>query len=465
MAAIKKGFYFAAALATYVGIYSLFGANVLSPVSAKDDDDIHQQIELFSDVLSIVQRDYVETVSNQKLIEGAVKGMLTTLDPHSGYLSREFYSELQVETSGRFGGLGIEITVKDNMIVVVSPIEDSPAEKAGIQAGDAIVKIDGQFTKDLSLVEAVKKMRGPRGSEIKLSVYRKGVTDLIDVKLERDEIKVKSVRSRYLGDGYGYVRLSQFQEESSSDLIKHLEKLKSKAPNSDLSGLVLDLRNNPGGLLPQAVKIGDLFLNEGIIVYTDGRVDEQRKKYFAHRPGTEPNYPMIVLVNGGSASASEIVAGALKDHGRALILGTKTFGKGSVQTIMPLENGGALRLTTALYYTKSGRSLQAYGVDPDIIMEEPQPKVEETQNVGSKLETRIRESELPGAITNPSGIKENGAQKDGAAPNASLPIKVRKSIETAELAEIFESDPVLARALELLKTFSIFKGDKAAVLG
>lgn len=449
-------------LAAVVALWA--SARFVEEVSARDASDggLYGELKVFTDVLSIVQRDYVDKVETKKLVEGAIKGMVSALDPHSGYLTPDFYNELQVETTGEFGGLGIEITVKDNLLVVVSPIEGSPAEKAGVLSGDAIIKINGEFTKELSLVDAVKKMRGPKGSPITISVFRKGSPDLLNLTVVRDNIKVRSVRSRYLGDGFGYVRLSQFQENTADELEKALDRMKKQTVAGDLAGLIVDLRNNPGGLLTQAIRVSDLFLTEGIIVYTDGRVEEQKKKYFAHRPGTEKDYPIIALVNGGSASASEIVAGALKDHGRALILGNKTFGKGSVQTILPLENGGALRLTTALYYTKSGRSLQAFGVEPDIVMDDAPPQVEpETPAppVNGALE-RIRESDLPGAISNPTGLKEGAGKGKGKVPEVSLPVVKKRDVETDELKDLLASDPQLQRAFELLKTFNIFQGER-----
>lgn len=456
--------------ASLVLIILLDGAR-LQTVSAKEKSDLLSELKIFTDVLSIVQRDYVESVDEKKLVEGAIKGMLSTLDPHSGYLSPEFYNELQVETSGEFGGLGIEITLKDNLLLVVSPIEGSPAEAAGIQPGDAIIKIDGKFTKDLSLVDAVQQMRGPKGTPITISVYRKGFSELKNVTITRDVIKVKSVKGRYLKDGFGLVRVSQFQENTATELKDALKRMKAQSPSSELAGLVLDFRNNPGGLLNQAIMVSDLFLNEGLIVYTDGRVEGQKKKFFAQGRNTEPNYPIVVLVNGGSASASEIVAGALKDHGRGLILGTKTFGKGSVQTILPLDNSGALRLTTALYYTKSGRSIQATGIEPDIVMEEKlAEEVDESLSTKpgekkSKDNARtIRESDLPGAISNPSGLKEE-EQRRLEEEKATLQKAARlKNIETADLGELLESDTQLERAFDLLKSYNIFQKDRPGAI-
>ncbi len=442
----------------FLGAILLFGTKNVSDVVANEKGPDLDQLKLFADVISIVQRDYVETVSTKKLVEGAVKGMLTTLDPHSAFLTSDYYKELQVETTGEFGGLGIEITVKDGLLIVVAPIEGSPAERSGIKPGDAIIKIEGKFTKNLSLLDAVRQMRGQKGEPISISVLRKGAADLIDVTIIRDVIKVKSVKSRYLENGFGYLRLSQFQENSGNEVKLALDKIKKKASNGELSGLILDLRNNPGGLLTQAIQVSDLFLQEGVIVYTDGRVEDQKKKFFAHARGTEVDYPLVVLVNEGSASASEIVAGALKDHGRALIIGSRTFGKGSVQTVLPLYSGAALRLTTALYYTKSGRSIQATGIEPDIEVKE-----EEKKELPALDGERVRESDLPGAIENPSGrkIDKNKNPKKGMVATE---LPVAKDIETMDLTEFLTSDYVLKRALEILKTYNIFKNKEPVTL-
>lgn len=441
-----------------LGFALLIGGN-LGEVSAKEKGggSLYEQLKVFTDVLAIVQRDYVREVENKQLVEGAIKGMLTTLDPHSGYLDPDFYQDLQVQTKGEFGGLGIEITIRDGLLIVVAPMEGSPAERAGIRSGDAIVKIEGKFTKEFSLVDAVKRLRGPKGTPITISLSRKGQPDLIDVTLLRDNIQVRSVRTRFLGDGFGYVRINQFMEKTFDDLKAGLRSLRAES-KSDLRGLVLDVRNNPGGLLTQAIKVTDMFLKEGVIVYTDGRVEAQKQKFFAHARDTEPGYPIVVLVNGGSASASEILAGALKDHGRALILGTQTFGKGSVQTITPLENGGALTLTTALYYTKSGNSIQATGVKPDIEVAGPEDGVE-TASSTPKQSLRVRESDLPGAITNPTNGDQGGSpmhhlNRVPAAPEEGAVINP----ESEDLGTWLGRDPQLQKGLDLLKTFNIFKG-------
>ncbi|NMC62617.1 MAG: S41 family peptidase, partial [SAR324 cluster bacterium] len=343
----------------------------------KNDSSLFDELKLFTDVLAIVQRDYVQQVDPKKLVEGAIKGMLSNLDPHSGYLDPEFYKELQVQTTGEFGGLGIEITIREGMLIVVAPMAGSPAELAGVKPGDLIIKIDDKFTRDLTLVDAVRKLRGPKGTTVTIAVQRQGSKGLLEYTIKRDNIVVESVFKRVLDGDYGYVRLTQFMEKTGDDLKKALKFLKEQTSSGDLKGLILDLRNNPGGLLNQAVSVSDLFLKEGIIVYTDGRIESQKQKYYAHERGTEPDYPIVAIVNGGSASAAEIVAAALKDHGRAVIVGTQTFGKGSVQTVIPLKNGGALTLTTQLYYTKSGESIQLEGVKPDVVVEMPPLKDDE----------------------------------------------------------------------------------------
>src|SRR5947207_4523597 len=328
----------------------------------------YEGLETFTNILSIIQKNYVDEVQTKQLIEGAINGMLAALDPHSAYLTPDLYRELQVDTKGSFGGLGIEITNRNGVLTVVSPIEDTPAYRAGVKSGDQIMKINGEFTKDMTLVDAVKKMRGPKDTKVTLTLKRENTPEVFDVTMTREIIKIQSVKWKKLEPGYGYVRLTQFQERTDDDLERALKALDKET--AGLQGLVLDLRNDPGGLLTQAVRVADLFLESGLIVYTDGRLENQKQKYFAHKPGTWSDFPMVVLVNGGTASASEIVAGALQDHKRSLILGTQTFGKGSVQTILPLDDNSALRLTTARYYTPSGRSIQATGIVPDLVMDQ-----------------------------------------------------------------------------------------------
>jgi carboxyl-terminal processing protease len=438
---------FLLALVILFGLTLLFGGAGPHSVLARDgrsdgNKQLFEELKVFSDVLSIVKEDYVETVEDKKLVEGAIRGMLTGLDPHSGYLDPDFYNDLKIQTRGEFGGLGIEITVRDGKLLVVSPMEGSPAEKAGIHAGDVIIKIEDRFTKDLTLVEAVKQLRGKRGTSVQISVHRGEAAKLLDFTVRRDVIQVQSIRHRYLGDGLGYIRIAQFVERTGSDLKAALDALRNESGLGELKGLILDLRNNPGGLLTQAVRVSDMFLRSGVIVYTESRLEGQRQRFFAHDQGTEAEYPIVVLVNGGSASASEIVSGALQDNGRAIIIGTKTFGKGSVQTITPLENGGAVTLTTALYFTKSGRSIQARGIAPDILV-----SLETESNQSS-----LRERDLPGAI--------NSEQADDVdeepASGSNIDFRTLREGELS-LSEWLEIDLQMAKALEVLRDFETFR--------
>ena len=362
-------------------------------------DNVYGDLRAFTDVFTHLQKDYVEETENRTLIYGAIKGMLNTLDPHSSFMPPEVYREMQMETKGKFEGLGIVIEKRKGLLTVVSPIEDTPAFKAGIQSGDHIIKVNGEPTKNISLNEAAMKMRGPKGTKVTITITREEFAKPKDITLVRDVIPLRSVRYEVLEKGIGYVRISQFNEQTASDFEKALQKL--NVLNKDpLKGLIVDLRNNPGGLLNQAVKVADKFIASGIIVSIEGRNKEQKMKFTAHRNGTLENYPLVVLVNGGSASGSEILAGALKDHGRALILGTQTFGKGSVQTIFPLKDGSGLKLTTARYYTPSGGSIQAMGITPNIIVpysvvSVSEPKLEEKpQHLMEKdLERHLEEME------------------------------------------------------------------------
>jgi carboxyl-terminal processing protease len=345
----------------------IFGpaANHPGAAAATEETTPYQEIQLLTDILSIIQKSYVEEVNLHDLVQGAIRGMTDTLDPHSGFMSPDAYREMKIDTRGEFGGLGIEVTLRDGVLTIVAPIEDTPADRAGLLAGDQVVGIDGHSTKRLSIMEAVKLMRGPAGAPITLSIMRADFDKPREFKLIREVIQIKSVKSRLLDEEIGYVRLSQFQEKTSENLSTALNQLREEA-KTELSGLILDLRNNPGGLLDQAVKVCDQFLSSGLIVYTEGREEGSQMRFSAHQQDTEPAYPIVVLIDGGSASASEIVAGALQDHHRAVVLGTQSFGKGSVQTIIPMSDGSGLRLTTARYFTPSGTSIQARGITPDL---------------------------------------------------------------------------------------------------
>jgi carboxyl-terminal processing protease len=346
----------------------------LQPYRAVTDtntDEVYRHIRLFHEVLNEIRQKYVKKLSVKDLIYRAIKGMVSSLDAHSSFLTPKEFRELQIETSGQFSGVGIEITIRNGVLTVVSPIEGTPAHRAGIKSGDKIIKVNGKITKNMTLMDAVRAIRGPRGTPVTLTVLRQGARSLLDIKVIRDTIAIKSVRYHLISPGLGYVRISTFQSLTTSDLKKALDVLKSR---TRLTGLILDLRNNPGGLLNQAVGVADQFLTSGIIVYTKGR-NAQQNMTFSARPFTgDDRFHMVVLINGGSASASEIVAGALQDHHRALLVGTHSFGKGSVQTIIPLSNQAGLRLTTALYYTPSGRAIHHKGLQPDIKVPFIQPK-------------------------------------------------------------------------------------------
>jgi carboxyl-terminal processing protease len=352
---------------------------------------VYENLKVFTEALSYVESNYVEEVEAEKVIQGAIRGMLRTLDPHSSYMPPDVYREMQVETEGRFGGLGIEIAMRDDVLTVVSPIEGTPAFRAGIQPGDQIIKVDGESTKEMSLVDAVKKLRGPEGSSVTISIFRQGFTEPKDFTLSRAVIQIKSVRWTKLQDDIGYVKLRSFHKTTEEELEEALQDLGEQ----HIKTLILDLRNNPGGLLEQAIAVSNVFLEGGqLIVYTKGRLPNQNMKGFSKSGGLHVSYPMAVIINGGSASASEIVAGALQDLHRATVIGTQSFGKGSVQTIIPLSDGSGLRLTTAKYYTPKGGEIHGKGITPDIVIERPQ-EAENQEGEQKALRSR-RNIELPG---------------------------------------------------------------------
>jgi len=405
--------------------------------SAEAGND-YESIELFTDVLAIVKKSYVEEVDTKKLIYGAINGMLASLDPHSSFMPPETYKEMKIETKGTFGGLGIEISIKDGILTVISPIEDTPAYRAGIKAGDQILKIDDKFTKDLSIMDAVKRMRGTKGTKVTLSIMREGFDRPKEFPLVRDIIQVKSVKFKTLDEGYAYVRIAQFQEKTADDLHKALASLQ-ETNKGKISGLVLDLRNDPGGLLDQAVKVAECFLDEGkLIVYTEGREKDSQMRFTSRKGEKQPNYPIVVLINSGSASASEIVAGALQDHKRAVVMGVQSFGKGSVQTILPLSDNSGLRLTTARYYTPSGRSIQAKGITPDITVE----KIELASATEKKDSMHLREKDLENHF-------ENDKKEPSSDTTATLPLY--------KTDEQVKNDYQILRALDLLKGWEILK--------
>ncbi|HLB02641.1 MAG TPA: S41 family peptidase [Nitrospiria bacterium] len=404
--------------------------------------ETYEDLKIFSEVLSQVQKSYVEETQSKDLIYGAIKGMLNTMDPHSAFMPPEVYKEVQVDTRGEFGGLGIQISVKDTKLIVIAPIEGTPADRAGIKPGDYIVKVDDQSTKDMTLIDAVNKMRGPKGTKVNLTIVREGVREPLEFSLVREIIKIQSVRSKMLQDNIGYIRITQFQEQTGKDLAKAIKKLKEEK----LSSLIIDLRNNPGGLLGAAVEVSEQFLEQGkTIVSIRGR-EGKKEEYSSNNRAPFLGMPMIVLVNEGSASASEIVAGALQDWGKAIVLGTQTFGKGSVQTIIPLSDGSGLRLTTAKYYTPKDRSIQNTGIEPQILVK-PTPAVEARES------SPLREKDLERHLKNERLIEEPKSQ---VPPLPSLPESPQEQLpgEPGKL----EEDAQLQKAIELLKAWEIFKG-------
>jgi len=420
--------------------------------SAREENGTYEQLKIFGSVLDLVQRNYVEEIPPKKLIYGAVQGMLKSLDPHSSFMKPEDYKELQIETKGIFTGIGIEISLKDGILTVVSPIEGTPAYKAGLKANDKILKIEGKTTKNMTLIESVKLLRGAKGTDVTISIYREGWRRLKDVTLTRDVIPIKSVRSRMLEEGYGYIRISNFQDKTTFELKKALKELEK---GKGLKGLVLDMRSNPGGLLDQAVKVADVFLKKGLIVYTDGRIEEQKMRFEAHPDKYSHNYPIAVLVNEGSASASEIVAGALQDHKRAIIVGVQTFGKGSVQTIIPLEDGSAVRLTTARYYTPNGRSIQAKGIEPDI--EVPYTPLEKPKEKDEIFHFPT-ERDLEGHLLNEDQLIEDELIEDelnSVKNKKDKPEAVDSEVENGE-TQPPPMDNQLQEAVRILKVWAIF---------
>jgi carboxyl-terminal processing protease len=393
-----------------------------------------RDMQTFVEILNRVKTDYVEPVSDDALLEDAMRGMLAGLDPHSSYLNKEEFAEINVQTSGRFGGLGIEVQTFNGFVRVIAPIDETPAARAGIQPGDLIIKIDETPVKGMSLTEAVKKMRGEPGTKIVLTVLREGTADPLTFEMKRDIISVSSVRSRTLEPGIGYLRVTTFSSSTGKGVADELRKLKKAAPDGKLRGLVLDLRNNPGGVLNAAVEVSDAFLDKGTIVSIKGRVTDSNREYNATPGDLLDGRPLVVLVNGGSASASEIVAGALQDTKRGLLIGTKTFGKGSVQTILPLQNDSAIKLTTARYYTPSGRSIQAEGIAPDITIR-PVKVSKADQQAGDS----ITEADLDGSLTNEKKATETPEQ-----------VEARKK-ESEALQQLAEQDYALYEALNLLK--------------
>lgn len=398
--------------------------------SVNAEGEIYEELKLFSEAISLVRKNYVEEVKPKDLIYGSIKGMLGSLDPHSSFMTPEQYKEMQVDTKGEFGGVGIQIGMKDGMLTVIAPIEDTPAYQAGIKAGDKIIKINNDFTKELSLQDAVSKMRGAPGSPVKITILREGWKETRDFTIKREVIKIKSVKSKILDDGIGYIKINQFQEQTSSDLSTNMDKLLK----DNITALVLDVRNNPGGLLNSAIDVSSQFLSPGKLVVFIKDKKGEKIEYRSNKNAGNSTIPMVVLVNQGSASASEIVAGALKDWNRAVIIGTQTFGKGSVQSVVPMNDGSALRLTTAKYYTPKGISIQSTGITPDIVVKT------EMKN-GEKGRPVIREKDLERHLKNGEDIEDKPTEPEEVVP-----------IEMDE-----KDDTQLQRAIDLLKTWKVFK--------
>jgi len=424
----------------FVGVSVSLTSSVLAEKKTEESTGLPlNELRNFSDIFARVKTDYVEDVDDKTLLENAIRGMLSGLDPHSTYLNSDEYKELKIGTTGKFGGLGIQVGMEDGFVKVISPIDDTPAFRAGLKSGDLIIRLDGKSVKGMTLNDAVKIMRGDPGSDIKLTVIREGADKPLSFTVTRDIISVQSVKSRILEPGYGYIRISNFQSKTARDLVNELSELKKKN-KSELKGLVLDLRNNPGGVLSAAADVSDAFINEGKLVYTQGRIANSDFEFNA-KPGDIMNgSPVVVLINGGSASASEIVAGALQDHKRAVIMGSKSFGKGSVQTIQELRSGGAVKITTARYFTPNGRSIQGEGITPDIVLD--RYNIKDTKTDAS---LHIKESDLSGSISNPTKSQEaiRKAEEEGKKAE-----KEKPHLRASEDFQLYE-------ALLLLKGLNI----------
>jgi carboxyl-terminal processing protease len=409
------------------------GRWTISSMAAESEG--YEELKVFSEALSIVRKNYVEDVKPRELIYGAIKGMLSSLDPHSAFMTPEQYKEMQVDTKGEFGGIGIQIGMKDAMLTVIAPIEDTPAYKAGIKAGDKIVKINGEFTKNMSLQDAVSKMRGAPSTTVKITILREGWKETKDFTITRQVIKIKSVKSKLMDDGIGYIKLTQFQEQTASDLSDAMENLTKQ----HISSLILDLRNNPGGLLNSAVDVSSEFLPPGKLVVSIKDRKGEKVEYRSSENKSNSTMPMVAIVNQGSASASEIVAGALKDWNRAVIIGTQTFGKGSVQSVVPLTDGSALRLTTARYYTPKGISIQSTGITPDIT-------VKAELREGEKTRPAIRERDLERHLKNGGMEEKMDFEEKPSEPEEMIPVEIDE-----------KDDLQLQKAIDLLKTWKVFK--------
>lgn len=441
-----KGLWLGVGLTLGIALTATQGVLALKADKQLNSGVAYQEVIALTQVMRRVREQYVEPVDDAELLKNAIRGMLEGLDPHSSYLDAEAFEDMNITTSGKFGGLGIEVTMQDGFVRVVTPLDDTPAKAAGMEAGDIIIRLDDKPVKGLTLREAVNIMRGEPGEEIVLTVVREGEAAPFDVEIVRDVIKVTSVKQRMLDDGIGYVRITQFQGNTGSNMLKALKTLENE--NKDpLKGLVLDLRNNPGGVLNAAVDVSDAFLEGGLVVYIQGREEATRRDYNAGGGDKLKGAPIVVLINEGSASASEIVAGALQDHSRAVIMGRKSFGKGSVQTIMPLSEKSAIKLTTARYYTPSGRSIQADGIEPDVELQRLTLQAKEGSNF-----RRLREADLKGRLDNDSSRKDDEKAAQALAKGEEVEEEAEKSLAETDF-ELFE-------ALNLLKGLAILKAQR-----
>ena len=433
----RSRFFATISLGVVLGLTASFGSGVFANRAMEENQIPLEALRSFTDAYTRIKNDYVEEVDDKELLENAIRGMLSGLDPHSSYLNGEEFKDLQIGTTGEFGGLGIEVGMEAGFVKVISPIDDTPAARAGVQAGDLIIRLDDEPVKGKSLSDAVKIMRGKPGSKIVLTIIREGEEKPLKITIVRAVIKVTSVKSRMLDKGFGYIRVTQFQSNSGPNLVKAASELK-KEYGGPLKGMVLDLRNNPGGVLSAAVQISDAFMEKGLIVYTEGRVNDSKLRFNAAPGDVLDGMPLVILINGGSASASEIVAGALQDHKRAILMGTRSFGKGSVQTIMPARGGTAIKLTTARYFTPNGRSIQAEGIDPDIIV-----KRRRLSAVEKPIIETLKEKDLSGHLSNGNGHDtDKKDEKDSKADDD----------KTGKLAQ---EDYQLFEALNLLKGLNI----------
>lgn len=419
-------------------------------------DERYQELQIFTKVLNLVQQYYVETVDTKKLIYGAIKGMLAELDPHTNFMPPEIYKEFESETTGEFGGLGIEITLQNDILTIISPIEDTPAWEAGIQAGDKVVDIDGHSTKGLSLAEAAQRLRGKNGTAVRLNIYREGFEKPREFVITRGVVKVKSVKYTDMGDGYGYFRLTSFIENTAPELEKMLKAHTSNSPNKEVRGIIIDLRRNPGGLLDQAVKVSDYFLDSGVIVSTIGRNQKDKEVIYAKKEGTYPNFPIIILVNEYSASASEIVAGALQDNKRALIMGQTSFGKGSVQSVVKLGDGSGLKLTVARYYTPSGKSIQAEGIKPDVVVDEVDNEAFKKAIVKKDVK---REQDMSGHLLGTKEAEDKAkAEENGSGdPSAWWNQKEKSQKKLSPREKLLTEDFQVLQAYNYLKAWKVMR--------